>query len=141
MWKCPKCSRIFEKHGQMHSCRKKPLEEHFKNKGLAKDIFNSLVDSINQNVGKVEVISIPCCIHLFGKYDFLAALPKKNLLEIRFSLNRVLQSPRLKMSVAVSDTSYKNCIELESAEDINSELIDWIKEAYHLKNKEQVTTS
>lgn len=134
MWKCSKCGRIFEKHGQIHSCHKIPLEEHFKNKESAKKIFDALVDSIDQNIGKVEIISIPCCIHLFGKYDFLAALPKKDTLEIRFSLNRALQSPRLRLSVPVSDTSYKNCIDLKSTDDIDNELTNWIKEAYHLKD-------
>ncbi len=134
MWRCPKCDRIFEKHGQVHSCHKKPLDEHFNNKDLAKKIFDSLVKEINRYIGTAEIISIPCCIHLFGKYDFLAALPKKDRLEIRFSLNRAVGSSRVKQSVPLSGTSYKICINLHSANEIDDELLDWVKESYHLKD-------
>ncbi len=136
MWKCPKCGRIFEKQGQVHSCRKKPLDEHFIHKDLAKTIFDSLVKEINQVIGTVEIISIPCCIHLFGKNDFLAALPKKDRLEIRFSMNRIIDSPRIRQSVPLSKSSYKICIDLYSTNEIDGKLIEWIKESYHLKDTE-----
>ncbi len=102
MWTCPKCERIFEKTGQMHSCRKISLEEHFKNKEKAKEIFDYLFETVNQEIGKCKIISLPGCIHLFGNYDFLAALPKKDSLEIRFSLNRKLENPRVIQAVLVS---------------------------------------
>ncbi len=134
MWVCSKCGRIFEKTEQPHSCSKIPLEEHFKNKEKAKEIFDYLVEQINGKIGKCKVISLPCCIHLFGKYDFLAALPKKDRLEIRLGLDRKLDSPRLKISVPVSAKNFKNCIDLTTKEEINGELIGWLNEAYHLKD-------
>lgn len=134
MWECQKCGRIFEKEKQIHSCNKFPLEKHFKNKRAAREIFDHLVKVINNNVGPGKIISLPCCIHLFGKFDFLAALPKKDRLEIRFSLYRILDSPRLKVSVPVSAKAYKNCIDLRKKDNIDKELIDWLKEAYYLKD-------
>lgn len=135
MWQCPKCQRRFEKIGQIHSCQTKPLEAHFLNKETAKEIFEALSKEISDKVGKVEVVSIPCCIHLFGHYDFLAALPKKDRLEIRFVLNKMLETDRLKASVPVSKTEFKNCIDVFSAKEIDEELISWLKEAYYLKDK------
>ncbi|HUW22213.1 MAG TPA: hypothetical protein VMW41_06140 [Candidatus Bathyarchaeia archaeon] len=81
-------------------------------------------------------ISIPCCIHLFGNYDFLAALPKKDKLEIRFALDQKLDSPRLKICVPMSAKVFKNCIDLKAIEEINEELIRWLSQAYHLKDKQ-----
>jgi len=138
MWKCPNCGRIFERIGQPHTCHVKPIEEHFRGKELAKEIFDTLFARINAEVGKSEIISIPCCIHLYGKYDYLAALPKKDRLEIRFALNRIIESPRLGQSVKVTKRSYKNCIDVRSVEEIDSEIIGWIKEAYHLKDTNKV---
>ncbi|KKQ30072.1 MAG: hypothetical protein US68_C0012G0011 [Candidatus Shapirobacteria bacterium GW2011_GWE1_38_10] len=135
MWTCTTCNRIFEKTAQAHSCQKIPLEEHFKNKEKAKELFNFLFKTINEKVGKCQIVSIPCCVHLFGRYDFLAALPKKDKLEIRFGLNRKLDSPRLKQSVPVSCSSVKNCVDLSSKEEVNNELIEWLSEAYFLKEK------
>lgn len=135
MWKCPNCERIFEKSKQPHSCHKVLLQKHFKNKDKAEELFNILVKKINDDVGKCTIISLPCCIHLFGKYEFLAALPKKDELEIRFSLNRVLDSRRLKQSVPVSSKYFKNCIDISAGKEIDEELLKWIYEAYHLKEK------
>jgi len=134
MWICSKCNRIFEKANQPHSCHQISLEQHFKKKKQAKKIFNSLANQIKNKIGDYHTISLPCCVHLFGNYDFLAALPKKDKLEIRFSLNHVLDSPRLKQSVPVSSKFFKNCINIYNTIEINDELINWLTESYHLKD-------
>jgi hypothetical protein len=133
MWTCSKCERIFQKVNQPHSCKKVAIEVHFKHKEKAKELFDYLFRKIESNIGKCKVISLPCCIHLFGKYDFLAILPKKDRIEVRFGLSRVLKSKRLKQSVPVTKKYYKNCIDIHKKEEINAELIKWIDEAYNLK--------
>lgn len=137
MWTCSKCGRIFERSGQPHSCHKVPLEKHFENKEKAKELFKHLLKTINGRVGECRVISLPCCIHLFGKYDFLAALPKKEKLEIRFALNRELNSSRLVQFVPMSTNVIKNCIDITVKDEINKELVGWLNESYHLKDKKQ----
>jgi hypothetical protein len=102
-WTCKKCERVFEKREEPHSCKKVPLEAHFKNKDKAKE--------------------------LFGKYDFLAALPKNEKLEIRFSLNRKIDSSRLIQVAPISTKNYENCIEIDSMEEINEELVGWLNES------------
>jgi len=134
-WTCSTCGRIFEKANQPHSCHKVPLEQHFKNKDKAKELFDYLVKQINSKIGKCQIISIPCCVHLFGKDDFLAVLPKKDKLEIRFALDRKLDSSRLKQSVQMTAKFFKNCIDIKAREEINEELIGWLNQAYHLKDK------
>jgi hypothetical protein len=133
MWTCSHCGRIFEKQKQPHSCQKIPLEQHFENKEKAKEIFTFLLHAIEKDIGKCHIISLPCCVHLFGTYDFLAALPKKEKLEIRFALDRKLQSQRLKACVPVSANTVKNCIDISSTKEIDNELIGWMREAYFLK--------
>jgi Domain of unknown function (DUF5655) len=134
MWTCPVCNRVFQKAKQPHSCRKTPLEQHFRNKDTARELFDDLTGKINSQVGKFRIVSLPCCVHLFGTYDFVAALPKKDGLEIRLGLDRVLESRRLKQSVPLSHKYYKNCIDIKSKEEIDEELIGWIDESYHLKD-------
>ena len=134
MWTCPDCNRIFEKEKQPHSCHKVPLEAHFKNKDKVKELFDFFVKSVDEKIGKVRIISLPCCIHLFGKYDFLAILPKRDCLEIRFSLNRHLKNPRIFLSVPMSLKNIKNCLKIRSKTEIDKEFIGWLSEAYHLKD-------
>lgn len=135
MWKCPECGRIFEKTKQPHSCNKIPIDVHFKNKDKVKELFDYLVKQINSEIGKCQIISLPCCVHLFGNYDFLAAIPKKETLEIRFALDRKLDSPRLKQSIPLSTKVFKNCIDMKAKEEVDEELIRWLNQAYHLKDK------
>jgi len=135
MWTCPKCNRIFKNENQPHSCNKISLEQHFKHKEQAKEIFEYLVNQIKSKIGKCQIISLPCCIHLFGNYDFLAILPKKDKLEIRFNLDRILNSSRLKQSVPVSSKYYKNCVDIFNTKEINDELMQWLTESFYLKPK------
>ncbi len=134
MWTCPQCGRIFKRAKQPHSCKRVPLEKHFENKEKAKELFDYLVEQVNSQIGKCKIISIPCCVHLFGRYDFLAALPKKGRLEIRFASDRELNSPRLKQSVPMSSKIFKNCFDISSAKEIDEEFVGWLKESYHLKD-------
>lgn len=135
MWKCKKCGRIFEKTEQVHSCRSIPLAEHFKNKKQAKEIFDFLVRKINSQIGKVKIVSLPCCVHLFGKYDFLAALPKKDSLEIRFANDSRINDSRVRLSVPVSQKNFKICLEVNSKKEIDGKVFAWLKHAYFFKDK------
>jgi len=134
MWTCQKCGRIFRSKNQPHSCKKVPLEKHFEGKEKAKELFDYLVEQIDKKIGKFKIISIPCCVHLFCNYDFMAALPKKDKLEIRFALDRELKSTRLKVCVPMSAKVYKNCFDVFTKEEIDKEFMGWLKESYHLKD-------
>ena len=133
MWTCPTCNRVFNKNNQPHSCKTKSLKDHFKNKESAEEIFNYLVAHINNNVGKCKMISIPCCIHLFGRYDFMAILPKKDRLEIRFALDKKIDIPLLKQNVPITSKHYKICIEIYSKDDIDERITEYLKTSYYLK--------
>jgi hypothetical protein len=134
MWTCPKCGRIFKKKKQPHSCKKVPLDKHFAGKDKAKGLFDYLLNKLEKGAGECKVISIPCCIHLFGNYDFLAALPKKDGLEIRIALGRKVNSKRLVSFVQMSKKVYKNCFKISSKKEIDNELLKWLRESYYLKS-------
>lgn len=132
LWRCPRCGRAFRRVGQTHSCKTVSLEEHFPHNAASRSLFVHLVTELNSRVGSCEVISLPCCIHLFGTYDFLAVLPRKERLEIRFTLRHELESPRVKHCTQISRSSYKHSVDVEADEDIDDELLDWLNDAYHL---------
>lgn len=117
----------------MHSCKTVQLAEHFEGKELAKEIFDHLLAKIKAEVGQSEIVSLPCCVHLFGTYDYLAALPKKDKLEIRFTLNREVKNNRVNAITPVSSQAFKHSIDLYTPEDVDEELLGWIKESYNLR--------
>jgi hypothetical protein len=133
-WSCPKCHRIFQKENQMHSCKSFPIDQHFKNKEQIEELYNYLFKVVNNKIGKCKVISLSCCIHWFGNYDFIALLPKKDKLEIRFGLDRKIKNSRIFMSFPLSKKSYKNCLYITHKEDVDEELLKWLKDSYMLKS-------
>jgi len=134
MWTCPNCDRIFQKANQPHSCKKVSSESHFENKEKARELFDFVYEQIGTKIGKCKIVSLPCCVHLFGTYDFLAVLPKNDRVEIRFALNRKLNTPRLKVSVPMSDKVIKNCFDIYNTQELDNEFMGWLKESYHLKD-------
>lgn len=134
MWTCIKCGRVFKKENQPHSCQKVSIESHFRNKDETRELFNFLLQQIEKQIGKCKIFSLPCCVHLFGTYDFLAILPKKDRVELRFALNRKLNTPRLKISVPMSSKVFKNCFDIYTKQELDNELMGWLKESYHLKD-------
>ncbi len=132
MWICNKCKRVFKRTNQQHSCKTVSIEQHFRNKELAQDLFYYLFKQINNEIGQCKTISLACCIHLFGNYDFLAILPHKDRLEIRFAYKGNIKSSRVTQSVNLSKNLIKICIDIKNKEDINSELIDWLRISYFL---------
>lgn len=134
MWTCQTCKRVFKKENQPHSCKSKSLNDHFKNKEKARELFDYLLKHIDTDVGKCKVISIPCCIHLFGKYDFMAVLPKKDKVEIRFALDKKIDNPLVKQQIPVSSKLFKICLEINSKDDLDENIIDYFKTSYYLKD-------
>jgi hypothetical protein len=133
-WRCPRCDRVFRRTRQQHSCRTVRLEEHVAPGHAMRPVFDELVARVRREVGDAEVVSLPCCIHLSGTHDFLAVLPRKTRLEVRFSLRRELASPRITHATRISGTTYKHSTDVAAVHDIDDELLGWLREAYHLED-------
>ncbi|PIU63297.1 hypothetical protein COX58_00305 [archaeon CG_4_10_14_0_2_um_filter_Archaea_38_6] len=128
MWKCPKCRREFLKTKQTHSCNVYPLENHFKNKEYAEKIFKKLVQKIKA-FGKVKIDSVQCCIHLVDKSTFAAVWPQKTGLKMDFRLNYDMNNPRIMKKIKMSKNAYLYYLEISTENDIDKELLKWIKES------------
>jgi hypothetical protein len=107
-----------------------PIEAHLEPDGASRRLFEALLDAVNTHVGPCEVVSLPCCIHLAATDDFLAVLPKRDRLEIRFTLHRRLHSPRIQACAQTSRYAHKHRVDVSSVEDLDSELLGWLRDAY-----------
>jgi hypothetical protein len=132
-WRCPRCSRVFRRTGQQHSCRVVSLEEHLAHGDAMRPVFDELLARVHRDIGAAEVVALPCCIHLSATHDFLAVLPRKARLEVRFSLRRELRSPRIKHATRIGGSTYKHSTDIATVQDLDEELIGWLREAYHLE--------
>ena len=133
MWTCPKCKREFLKNNQSHSCVLYPLENHFKGKEeIAKPLFAELVNSIEKNIGSLKIESLPCCIHLVSSYTFSGVWAFKDKIRIDFRLNNIISDPRVFKEERMSKNRYLYYLDIKDKEDIDDELIAWLKKSYYL---------
>lgn len=129
VWVCPTCGRSFRRSGQVHSCRVVTLDEHFRGKPTLRVLFDRLVAAVNDAAGPCEVVPLPCCIHLSQGHDFLAVLPRRDRLEVRFTLSEQLHHPRVTRSARTGATGVKHSVDVRSVDDMDEELLDWIRQA------------
>jgi Domain of unknown function (DUF5655) len=137
LWTCPKCKRTFERHGQSHSCRPFPLALHFENKPTGKVLYKKLRQVIKQAVGSYKVESLECCIHFVSTFTFAAVKIFKDKIRVDFSLNRNIKNNRFTHRTPMSAQRYLYCVNVVTQEDVDAELIEWVKEAHdkrRLKN-------
>jgi hypothetical protein len=133
MWKCNSCHREFAKKNQSHSCKTYPLDEHFKNKENQRALFNAYIAYIRKNIGEFKIEALPCCIHLVSTYTFGAVWILKDKIRIDFMTPEKIASKRISRVEQPSANRYVHFIEIEKMEELNEELLNWLKQAYFLK--------
>lgn len=131
-WTCSKCGRVFAKVNQSHSCKVFPLENHFKNKPFARELFDYLLTKLK--ILKFSVDSVTCCIHLVSKSTFAAVWALSDGIRIDFRLNFSVKSKRFSNVVKMSANRYLYFVDVKRKDELDGELISWIKESYKLTN-------
>jgi hypothetical protein len=71
-------------------------------------------------------------IHLVNASGFAGVHPRKSFLYLNLRLDRPLQGQRIAKSEQVSKNRYHNEVKVISPDDVDVELVDWLKEAYAL---------
>ncbi len=133
MWKCIKCNREFKKENQTHSCVIFQIENHFKGKEeLGKKLFYEFVDKIEDYIGKVKVESLPCCIHLVSSYTFCGVWILKDKIRFDIRLDRKIKNSKVTKEYQISKNRTMYHFELANIDDLDDDLLGFIKEAYFL---------
>lgn len=131
-WQCPQCNREFAKINQSHSCKVYPLENHFKGKPYAKELFEELISKIESEIGPVKIESLSCCIHLVSSYTFTGVWAKKDKLTLDFRVPGKIESDRFTKIGQLSVNRRLYYLDLFEKKDIDQELLTWLKQSYEL---------
>ncbi|ULQ54633.1 DUF5655 domain-containing protein [Flavihumibacter fluvii] len=113
----------------MHSCKIYPLDLHFKGKPKGELLYNSFKKAVKNTVGNFWIESLECCIHFVSPFAFAAIKIGTDKIIVDFSLNRKLESCRIIKNVQMSANRFLYMVELKNNEEINLELLEWIREA------------
>jgi hypothetical protein len=104
-------------------------------------LFDQLLARVRDEVAVCDVIALPCCVHLgSGASDFLAVLPRKRHLEIRFTLDHALAGPRIQRSSRIAAHRHKHSVHLTDPGELDDILLGWVREAHQLADGSRPTT-
>ena len=135
MWKCPKCKRSFKTKNQWHSCVIVNIDSIFLEKPkFIKALYDELYKRCS-HFGKIKIDTTLSCIYFMDKNRFLVIKPQKSGLILEFILDRTDDVFPVIKIIQIGKNQFVHRLKLESSEDLNDQLISWIKETYYLPNK------
>jgi hypothetical protein len=85
-----------------------------------------------QTIGPFQEEPKKTSIHLVNVSGFAGIHPRKSFLYLNLRMNRPLQKERVAKSEQISKNRYHNEIKITSPDEVDAELVDWLKEAYAL---------
>lgn len=129
LWTCPNCNRQFQRKNQSHSCKIFPLENHFEGKPAGKALFENLINKLDKNLGIFKIQSLECCIHFDHISTFATAKIFRDKIQIEFSLPLKIIDKRIIKIVQLSRNKYLHFTDIYNSEEIDNELIEWMKQA------------
>jgi len=136
MWTCPKCRRKFKRKDQRHACTLISKETLFAKRppGL-KNLYNKIVKEVKR-IGEYREEAVnPDVIFFKTKSSFLAVKVKKDHLDIEFFLDHLEDVPPISKYLQTSKKRVAHVVPVDSTEEINEQLISWIKSSYKLVSK------
>jgi predicted transport protein/predicted RNA-binding Zn-ribbon protein involved in translation (DUF1610 family) len=133
MWTCPKCGRTFKRKNQDHGCKMVSKGSLFEKRPpeLIK-LYEKIVKEIKK-FGEYREEALPSAVIMFKtKSTFLAIKIKKGHLAVGFFLDEVENVPPVSKYIQTSKNRWAHEVPVDQPEDINQQLISWIRRSYKL---------
>jgi predicted transport protein len=136
MWTCPKCGRTFKRKDQQHTCTLISKDNLFVNRPpRLKELYERIVKRVRKFGDYREETVNPNVIFFKTKSTFLAIKVKKDHLEIEFFLDHLENVPPVSKYLQTSKHRVAHVVPIDSEEEINEQMIEWMKTSYMLVSK------
>jgi predicted transport protein len=131
MWTCPNCGRTFKRKDQQHTCTLISKDSLFAKRppGL-KTLYEKIVKQVEKFGNYREETVNPDVIFFKTKSTFLAVKVKKDHLDIEFFLDHLEDTPPVSKYLQTSKYRVAHVVPVDRVEEINEQLISWIKNSY-----------
>jgi len=96
------------------------------------EIYERLIAEL-QKFGPLKIEPKKTSIHLGNRFGFAGVYTRKNYINIEVHLNHKLTSKRVSKVEQASANRYHHTIKLAAPDEVDGELLDWLKDAYDLK--------
>ena len=129
LWRCPECDKLYPRAGQAHSCVVLSLDDHFRDRPRARELFAAFRAAVEEVGGPVRLSVAKTRIGLITYITFAAVMARKNYLRGHILLRRRVGSPRF---VRVDDGPpyWVHHFEIRTETDLDDEFRSWLSEAY-----------
>jgi len=135
MWQCPKCKRNFKTKNQWHSCVNISIDELFHNKPQKIKLIYAHLYQKCSSFCDLSTDTTKSCIYFISKHRYLVIKPQKDSLVLEFVLDRKEDIFPVIKIYDIGKGRFVHRIKLDHPDDINSQIIHWIKDAYLFSNK------
>jgi uncharacterized C2H2 Zn-finger protein len=137
LWKCPRCGRPFANRNQEHSCASQSLDEHFRGKERARELFDAFVRELSK-IGPITITTAKTRIGIQTRMIFSAVMPRKDFLRGHLVLARRRPSPRFVRIDTISPRNHVHVFELRDEAQLDPEFRTFLREAYAVGNQEHL---
>ena len=94
-------------------------------------IYTRLLEAL-RTLGPFQEEPKKTSIHLSRTASFAGVHPRKSYLYLNIRTDALIESPRIVKSEQVSKNRFHNELKLSSSDEIDKELLGWLKDAYML---------
>ena len=98
---------------------------------VARSIYDRLLEAL-RTVGPFQEEPKKTSLHLVHTVGCAGVYPRKSYLLLNVRTDHPLESPRITKTEHVSKSRFHNEVKLASPNDVDEELLGWLKEAYTL---------
>jgi hypothetical protein len=131
-WVCPRCEREFDRARQAHTCLPGvSVDEWFRHRPAEqRAVFDAVIGRLS-GLGDLHVDAVQVGVFLKAQRKFAELRPRA---QGRFGLELVLpvpvEHPRIRRSQRLSPGRWSHLIVLESPDDVDDQLGEWLVSAY-----------
>ena len=94
-------------------------------------IYDRLITEL-QRFGAFKIEAKKTSIHLVRKTGFAGVHPQKAAIHLNLRLSNPIEHARITKTEQVSKNRWHLNVKLNTPEDVNAELLNWLKDAYEL---------
>lgn len=135
MWTCPKCKRPFKTKNQWHSCVRVKPAQIFEKYPLAAKLYDVLEKKVMAFGSDVMISAARSCVFAKANGTFIAFKPKKDCLVLEFFLPDVVEEFPIEKHFRYSKTKVVHYLRIDGKEQINKQLMKWLKTSYSIIKK------
>jgi hypothetical protein len=136
LWECPACGQQFVTRNASHSCGHHTIDEHFEGKDAnVREVFDALLAAARE-LGPVHAYAQKTRIVFQTRARFVAVTPRKHHLGGHLWLKRRRPHPLVHRIESLLDRDFVHNFRLTSAEELDDNFRDLLREAYDVGSQE-----